>query len=529
MKKLTRVLLILAGATAALAAVVIIAVNLYVQSQGTQLRIQQELGQRLGMPLRIQRMSLTPWGGLRLSGITIPQTDPGVAGHFLEAQTFQLRIHFPSLFSHRLVVKEISLIKPIVIWAQNHDGKWRVPSLHAERPVERARHSPSVGEAVSVPNNDGKLPASPTSALEVAPPPTAQAHISPVPSEPASSVGSSVPEVRRVNLAGGRFHFLDQKSHIVAMFDDVEFRSNFRDAAAVRGNIGIAKTSLRDRFFLEQLQSPLEYGPTQLDFSKITARAAGGEISGRFTMHPEIEDSPFAASVAFQGLQADRVVTEAGGPRGAITGRIEGKLEASGKTADANALSGAGEILLRNGEVRQYSLLVALGQLTQIQELQQLHLDDAHVKYHINPGVVTVDELLLRSPNVRLSATGTISFDGELRIDAQLAINEKIRGQLFRAIRDNFKPIEEPGYAALSFQVGGTIDRPQTNLMDKVVGHDLKDVGSVINSLLGGRLDRKKKKPSPEQTASPSAVESATPSTAETPPPAAPATPAPSP
>ena len=47
--------------------------NLYVQSQATQERIQQELSQRLKMPLQIQRISVTPWGGLKLSGITIPQ------------------------------------------------------------------------------------------------------------------------------------------------------------------------------------------------------------------------------------------------------------------------------------------------------------------------------------------------------------------------------------------------------------------------------------------------------------------------
>jgi len=125
---------------------------------------------------------------------------------------------------------------------------------------------------------------------------------------------------------------------------------------------------------------------------------------------------------------------------------------------------------------------------------------------------VTVDELLLRSPNIRLSATGTISFDGELRMDAQFALNEKVRRQLFRAIRDNFQPIEEPGYSAINFQISGTIDRPKTDLMEKLVGRDLKDIGSAIKSLLGGRSERNKKKRGPEQSATPAAIETATPS-----------------
>jgi hypothetical protein len=206
-----------------------------------------------------------------------------------------------------------------------------------------------------------------------------------------------------------------------------------------------------------------------------------------------------------------------------VTGRLEGFLEAGGTTADQEALSGAGEIILRDGQVRQYSLLVALGQLLQIQEFQQLHLDQAQVKYHISPGVVTIDEAILRSENIRLSATGTVSFDGKLQLESQLAINEKMRKQLFRAIRENFQPSSEPGYHGLSFQISGTVGRPKTNLMDKLIGRDLKDLSSVISGLIGGgKSERAKKKKGAEDPAA--AEPSIAPSPTEaTPPPAPPA------
>jgi hypothetical protein len=161
-------------------------------------------------------------------------------------------------------------------------------------------------------------------------------------------------------------------------------------------------------------------------------------------------------------------------------------------------LSGAGEIILRDGQVRQYSLLSAIGQLLQIQELQQLKLNEALVKYRIDPGVVTIDQLVFRSENIRLTATGTVSFDGKLQLESQLAVNEKMRSQLFRAIRENFKPIDDPGYTAVGFQVTGTVGRPKTNLMDKLIGRDLKDLSSVITGLIGGGKSEKKKKPAAE-------------------------------
>jgi uncharacterized protein involved in outer membrane biogenesis len=494
--------LIALGLIIGIALLILLGVNMYVQSRGTQARIQQELSQRLGMTLRIQRISVTPWWGLKLTGITIPQSQPAVSPDFLTAKTFRLRIRFSSLFGGHLVIKEVSLVNPEVVWAQNADGKWRVPSL----PVETIAPAPPKTAAVEIP----------VAALSPPPEPKEVAPDAPAPSPPPAIVQSEnktafTPEVERVNVIRARFRFLDQKLKSVATFEDVDFRSNFRSATDLRGNIAIAKTSLRDRFFLQQLQSPLRYDSSELDFSQISAHAGDGQISGRFTMQPQAEDSPFTVSIRFKDVQADKIITEAGGNLGTVIGKLEGHLEASGKTADPNALAGSGEIVLHDGQVRQYSLLVALGQLLQIQELQQLRLDEAQVKYHINPGVVTIDGLVFRSENIRLTATGTVSFDGKLQLESQLAVNEKMRSQLFRAIRDNFKPIDEPGYTAVNFQVGGTVGRPKTNLMDKLIGRDLKDLGSVITELIGGGKPKKKPASEPAAAAPASPTPSATP------------------
>jgi len=134
-KKMRRVALIVFGGVIALGAVLLLGVNLYVQSQGTQAKIQHELSRRLGTPLEIRSMSVTPWGGLQLSGITIPQTSPVGPRHFLEAKTFQLRVRFLSLFSRRLVVKEVSLVHPNVVWPQDAGGKWRLPEIRETHPT----------------------------------------------------------------------------------------------------------------------------------------------------------------------------------------------------------------------------------------------------------------------------------------------------------------------------------------------------------------------------------------------------------
>ena len=336
MRKLRRVVVIALGALIALGVVLLLCVNLYVQSQVAQAKIQQQLTRTLGVPLKIRSMSVTPWGGLELSGITIPQTSSVGSRYFLEAKTFRLRVRYPSLFSQRLVINVVSLINPRVVWPQDAEGKWRLPTVQAAQP-----HVVPITHAPPIPPSAVEIEPVPTSA---SPPVTAAATVAsstglaPAPQrEPRRVVA---PEVRRVSVKNGDFSFLDEAGRLVASFSGVDFRTNIRSAQTLYGDAKAARISLRDRFFLDQLRSPLRYEPDVLELSKITARVANGEVNGYFAIQPEAEDAPFTTSVTFRDVLADQIVEHAGGPKGMVKGKLEGNFQASGITGDTEALSG---------------------------------------------------------------------------------------------------------------------------------------------------------------------------------------------
>ena len=454
--------------------------NLYVQSQTTQQRIQQELSQRLKMPLQIQRISVTPWGGLNLTGITIPQLKDAHATPFLEAKDFRLRVKVRSIFWRPLVIKEVALIGPAVIWPQNESGEWRVPMR--EPPVETQ----------APPQPEATVTAPPENVVEATPSETEPGQ----PKAPKVESAATGPQIKKVRLSDGSFHFLDREKRNVALFDGVQFSSSMRDITSIRGQVRIEHIALRDRVFLSGLRSPVRYNPDELALSGLTAQIAKGQLTGDFSMAPQEQDSPFTVHASFHRLQADQLVAEAGGARDIVHGVLEGTLDATGKTADPDALTGSGTLLLQNGHVQQFAVLAALGQLLQIEELTQLDLEQAEAKYHLKGNTVLVDELILRSPNLRLTATGSVSLrGGKLALDSVLAINEKIRSQLFRGIRENFVATSEPGQYALQFHVGGTVEKPKTDLVERAVGADLKNLGGVIDALLGHGKGKKKKNP----------------------------------
>ncbi len=200
-----------------------------------------------------------------------------------------------------------------------------------------------------------------------------------------------------------------------------------------------------DRFFLDQLRSPIRYEPDVLELSKISARVAEGEVNGYFAMQPETEDSPFTTSVNFHDVLADQLVENAGGAKGMVKGKLEGSFQASGKTGDPEALVGQGEISLRDGRVQQYRLLVLLGQILQIEELQELHLEQAEAKYHLRPGLVTIDELVLRSPNIRLTSSGTVAFDGDAATEFAARDQRQNSRSTFQSNSRQLSPHRRPG------------------------------------------------------------------------------------
>ncbi len=513
MQRILRTVAIVIGSLVALCVLVIIGLNLYVQSVGAQARIQQELSHRFGVPVKIRSISITPWGGLTLGGISV--TDPARNTDFLAAKAVEMHAAMSSILSGTIVIKKVSLVRPDVVWAQDQDGRWRLPGEQGARQPPAAPENP-IAPAVSPPTATPQSEA----AASVSPPPMVASQPPPV-EEPASTEAHSqpvrqiIPDVRRAAIRNGSFRFLDKRDALVAAFEGVELQTTVERTDLLQGVVRIERFSAHDRFFLQKLRSPFKYSTDGVELSRISAKAAGGEIAGVFDVRPAEDNSPFHLKVQFKNLKADDVVTDAGGNRGMITGELDGNLDASGKAGNENGMTGSGEIVLRNGKLQQYSLLVALGQILQIEELTQLQLDQAEAKYHLEGGQVRVDDLVLRSPNLRLSATGNISLSGKLHLDAQLAINEKVRNQLFKPIRQNFQPTSDPQYSAVDFQVTGTLERPRTNLVDRIVGRDLKD---IVSGFLGGKKSGKNKKAplpdaSPQESASPAAGATPSPST----------------
>ena len=114
---------------------------------------------------------------------------------------------------------------------------------------------------------------------------------------------------------------------------------------------------------------------------------------------------------------------------------------------------------------------------------------------------VFVDSLVMESPSIGLTAKGTSAFDGKLDLAARLALNPKLSRRLPGWVDANFQPVPGGDWRDIGFAVTGTLARPETDLLQVMVGRKLGDQFMNLLQSVTGRHKKKsgeKKAPQPE-------------------------------
>jgi hypothetical protein len=122
------------------------------------------------------------------------------------------------------------------------------------------------------------------------------------PNEPATiemPAPAFTPEVQRVIPEEWKLHLPRLRRETDREVHGTLFQFQFPHRHRIQGKAKVEKISLRDRFFIENLDVAPGIRSRSADLLGISAQAAGGAINGHFEMQLQAEDSPFTASVKF--------------------------------------------------------------------------------------------------------------------------------------------------------------------------------------------------------------------------------------
>jgi hypothetical protein len=470
--RIAKIILGLAAGLLGIAIVVLVGVNLYLQSGPVQERIRLATADAFGAPVEVRRTTFTPWGGLNLTGLSVP--DPNAPRRSLiEANRFSVRFEWLPLLSQRFVVNEVTLSEPALSLRQTDKGDWILPMQAKSKRRQRIeRERPSRDTPLII--TDSTIIESPGPGI---PEPAA------APSPPAYHV-----ELQKFTIRDGAASFVDRKGRLVARATGISADARVAPNGAVSGDAWIADITIHDSLHPRKVRAHFKAHNGIVDVSEIKAALAGGRL--RADVHVDSGMHGAEPAFTFDGeldeVSLRRLISEADGGGKGASGSLNGKLVLHGDPRDGSTTTGFGDFALVDATIEPFDLIRMAGQLLRIDELQLLALDQAELKFEIRNERAMVNRLLLKSENLMLTATGPVRFDGRLNLDARLLINEKLQKRI-GSLSAKFSASEDAGYKQLPFKFSGRLDSPETDLLDRIIGTKLpRNVGDLLQGFIGG-------------------------------------------
>lgn len=419
----------------------------YLQSARSQERIQAQLSRALGLPLKLTQTSFTPWGGLKITGVTIPHD----SGNFLEAGSFTASYRVLPLLVGKFTVPEMRVDSPKLVWKQNAKGRWKLPKLET---------TPAGSAKTTEPKEEKK-----------------------------AAKGGLALEIAQLLVKGGTAQLFDREGKCTLACTGVNVTCTTLTETRIEGLAEIERLVWAESLVLEKVRTPFVWNAGELTLPELTATLAGGPLRGTFKGRPKAENAPFEASCSFDNADLDRMATEAGWKPGQASGSGSGQLTVQGDLDNLDRATGPGQFQIRDGRFKQLELFQTIGKALDIRELSDLRLKDGSGEFHLGDKKVHVERMMLHALNLQLGAKGTVGFDQKVELAAQLGLEEELLKQLPELLRESFgKSVNGP--RTLGFKISGTTDKLRTNLLDQLIG---QKVGRQFDDLLTGLFGTKNK------------------------------------
>ncbi len=491
-KKVSKAILIGLAAVAVLGGALVVGLNLYIQSPGAQARIQEELSKALRVPLKITNTSVTPWSDLRISGISIPNGD----ANFLEATSFTASYRLLPLLDGKLIITEMRVENPKVIWSQNAEGKWRLPEPEEAATIAEQR-SPPVTAPEATPSPEPAIPGVAPAAVPV--PEKALAKKEKPPRVPKKKDFAVI--INRFEVKNGAFDLLDQDRRPVAVFSGVNMIYTTLTEEKVEGTANIGKVVWADGLTLDNVRTPFSFlhEDRELSLPEITATLGGGAVRGRFLSRGKGKQNIFNSAVKFDRVDLNRLFVQSGGEAAQVSGELDGDLEVRGEANRKDKLTGAGKLTLRDGRFRQLGLFQTIGEVFNIRSLADFRVREGRAELHLSGDKILVEQLQLDASDLQVSAQGHIRLDKRVNLEARLAADETLLRSIPSVFTDNFIALEN-GRRAIDFNVTGTTDKLRTDFVEKLRKQTIdSQLGSLLGNIFGNDKKEEEKKKKAEE------------------------------
>lgn len=299
----------------------------------------------------------------------------------------------------------------------------------------------------------------------------------------------------RVSEAAVDWQLADGRTKL--QMEGVDLSLQLNDKNEGSGDLNVNRCTWMDVIVLREGRAEMRLADGTLRLEKIKAACGEGGVAGSGEV-ALVSPQSFAFRLNAADVDLEKMSDEL--PNLRLSGKAQGALQMDGSLVDEASWAGGAKLEIRDGKLKGVNLLQMLGQIFQIQEISNFQIKQGVAKVRIADRRMWLDEFKLDGGDLLLSAPGSLDFERNLALNAKLSIPERLlNGRVAQLLSRGFSAPDEAGLRSIGFQVSGTLDKPSTNLMDKVVGDGL---GGVVNQLLGGFLKPRKVEKAEQKEAS---------------------------
>lgn len=444
-----------------------IGVNIYLQSPSVQARMRAATGMAFGVPVQFQGAAYTPWSGLTLKNISA--FDPSAPSEtLLDAKSLNFRVALLPLLSRKVVVTSVTLDHPVL----------KVPARLQKLALPETRKEFDASTTAPV------LPEPPpATSVEPAVPEITTAPEAATPAPSVEPPPRFTVEIHRFEIRDGQIEIEAAPNRPKISVRDLIMITHVISDVSQTGTISIGGLTIADRIAFSNLVTAFVHDGNRMEINDLRADWAGGVLRGGLVSDP---DAPaLAIEVNLENISIERLLRDASFDPGRSTGSLNGEVRLASSSASARDLEGKGRFFLTEAAMEPLPFIRQFGEMLGIEELKFLELQQAELVASMSGGEVTVEEMVLRTPNLAILTAGRIGDGGTLDLQNRLLLREEILRRFGGLLDRQFGP-SEPGFREVQFQVSGTLSRPRTDLLEKVTGIRLdREINRFINNLFG--------------------------------------------
>jgi hypothetical protein len=298
-------------------------------------------------------------------------------------------------------------------------------------------------------------------------------------------------QIQSFHVQNGRAAFFNFNGKKQLQIESIFVTAGLQLKNRFQGSYQFGRVTLWDSINARDFSGKFEADSGHFSLPDIQATLADGPLVGQLEWLPD-NSFGFTGQIANSSLQ--KLMADSGVSANGAQGALNAKIGIDGMAGKPESFNGTVEVNLIEARLEPIELIRQLGELLRVDELRMLALKNAEAVLSIRDSCVIVEELQLTSENLMIDATGTAGFNGDLDMNARLHVNDKLRKETHGLLGKNFQPSETEGYTHMPFAITGSLNRPKSDLLDKMVGLRIgQDVGGLLKNLLRSPQKQKNK------------------------------------